>query len=158
MIKGSKLIYNNLIKNKVKDVFLYSGGAIMPLVDEFYFSQNKKINYYVMNHEQGLSHAATAYGKYTGKPGVSIVTSGPGVTNSISGLLDATNDSTPFILISGQVNQSAIGTNSFQECPAVEITRPITKWSYQITCIDEIDEVFDKAFYISQNKKKEQFI
>ena len=154
MIKGSQLVYNNLLKNNVKDVFLYSGGAIMPLIDEFYFSKNKQINYFMMNHEQGLSHAATAYGKYTGKPGISIVTSGPGVTNSISGLLDATNDSTPFILISGQVNQSAIGTNAFQECPAIEITRPVTKWSYQITCIEEIDEVFDKAFYISQNKKK----
>lgn len=154
MIKGSQIIYNNLIKNKVKDVFLYSGGAIMPLIDEFYFPRENKINYFIMNHEQGLSHAATAYGKYTGKPGISIVTSGPGVTNSISGLLDATNDSTPFILISGQVNQNAIGTNAFQECPAVEITRPITKWSYQISSIEEIDNVFDEAFYISQNKKK----
>jgi len=153
MIKGSTLIYNNLVKNKVQDVFLYSGGAIMPLIDEFYFS-SRKINYFIMNHEQGLSHAATAYGKYTGKPGISIVTSGPGVTNSISGLLDATNDSAPFILISGQVNQNVIGTNAFQECPATEITRPITKWSYQISSIDEINDVFNEAFFISQNKKK----
>lgn len=153
MIKGSQIIYNNLLKNKVKDVFLYSGGAIMPLIDEFYFSSGK-INYFMMNHEQGLSHAATAYGKYTGKPGISIVTSGPGVTNSISGLLDAKNDSAPFILISGQVNQEAIGTNAFQECPAVEITRPVTKWSYQISCVEEINAVFNEAFYISQNKKK----
>lgn len=152
MIKGSTLIYNNLLKNQVKNVFLYSGGAIMPLIDEFYFS--RRINYFIMNHEQGLSHAATAYGKYTGKPGISIVTSGPGVTNSISGLLDATNDSAPFILITGQVNQNVIGTNAFQECPAVEITKPVTKWSYQMSSIDEIDEVFDKAFFISQHKKK----
>lgn len=152
MIQGSQIIYNNLLKNKVKDVFLYSGGAIMPLINEFYDS--KKINYYMMNHEQGLSHAATSYGKITKKPGISIVTSGPGVTNSISGLLDATNDSTPFILISGQVNQSSIGTNAFQECEATEITKSVTKWSYQINSIEELDEVLDKAFFISQYKKK----
>lgn len=151
-MKGSKIIYNNFIKNNVKNVFLYSGGAIMPLIDEFY--KSKKINYYIMNHEQGLSHAATAYGKYSGKPGISIVTSGPGVTNSISGLIDANNDSSPFILISGQVNQNMIGSNAFQECPAIEITKSITKWSYQINNIEEIDEVLNKAFYISQHKKK----
>lgn len=152
MLNGSRIVYNNLLHHNVKNVFLYSGGAIMPLIDQFYNS--KKIKYFMMNHEQGLSHAATAYGKFTGNPGISIVTSGPGVTNSISGLLDATNDSAPFILISGQVSQEAIGTNAFQECPAIEITKPITKWSYQICDVEEIDDVLKKAFFLCQDKKK----
>ena len=103
----------------------------MPLIDAFY---NGSINYYINTHEQSGGHAATGYAKSTQCqkqiPGISIVTSGPGLTNSITALTDATNDSTPFILFSGQVPLKAMGTNAFQECPSVDITRPVTKWSY----------------------------
>ena len=85
----SKLIYTKLIEHKVKDVFMYSGGSIMPLIDQFY---NGDIRYYVNSHEQNCGHSATGYAKSSGKTGISIVTSGPGVTNSITPLLDAKND------------------------------------------------------------------
>lgn len=151
-MNGALKIFHSLKMNNVKNVFMYSGGSIMPLIDCFY-NQND-INYYILNNEQGCSYAATAYGKVNNIPGVSIVTSGPGVTNSVTGLLDANNDSTPFVLISGQVSTNMIGTNAFQECPAVNITKDITKWSYQIENTDEIFDVINEAFRISSTGKK----
>ena len=126
-LTGASIIYNKLIQKKITDVFLYSGGAIMPLVDKFYHGN---INYYVNTHEQSAGHAATGYAKSSEKPGVAIVTSGPGLTNMVTPLLDATNDSTPFILFSGQVSTNTMGTNAFQECPATDITKSVTKWNY----------------------------
>ena len=150
-ITGGEIIYNGLIKNKVKDVFMYSGGAIMPLVDAFY---NGPINYYVNNHEQNCGHAATGYAKSTDKTGVFVVTSGPGITNSVTPLLDATNDSTPLVAFSGNVSLQSIGTNAFQEAPATEITKPVTKWSYCVKNIDELSDVVDEAFRVANDKKK----
>lgn len=150
-ISGARVIYNNLLKKQTKDVFLYSGGAIMPLVDEFY---NGNINYYVNTHEQSAGHAATGYAKSSNKPGVAIVTSGPGLTNMVTPLLDATNDSTPFIVFSGQVSKDAMGTNAFQECPATDITKPVTKWSYCVESVDELDSVVNEAFNIATNGKR----
>ena len=147
----SKMIYNILEKKGVSDVFMYSGGAIMPLIDQFY---KGKINYYVNSHEQNCGHAATGYAKSSGKTGISIVTSGPGLTNSITPLLDATNDSTPFILLSGNVALNHVGTNAFQEAPSVEITKPVTKWSYQVKNPNEIKNVMDEAFTIANTGKK----
>lgn len=149
-LTGGQVIYSKLIDHNVKDVFLYTGGAVMPLIDAFY---QGKINYYLNTHEQSGGHAATAYAKSTGKPGISIVTSGPGLTNSITALTDATNDSTPFILFSGNVPLSAVGTNAFQECPSTDITRPITKWSYCVKDVHELPDVVDEAFKVSQNGK-----
>lgn len=149
-VSGGKIVYNSLIRNGVKDAFIYSGGSVMPIIDHLY---KGRINYYVNSHEQNCGHAATGYSKSSGKTGVSIVTSGPGVTNSITPLLDATNDSTPFILISGQVPLSAKGTNAFQEAPAVELTQHVTKWSYQVKNIEEIPYIMDKAFFIANDKK-----
>lgn len=148
---GANILYNKLIEKKVTDVFLYSGGAIMPLVDCFY---KGIINYYVNSHEQNCGHAATGYAKSTNKTGVCIVTSGPGLTNMITPMLDATNDSTPLIVFSGQVPLKSMGTNAFQECPAVDITKPITKWSYCIKDTNEIPYVIDEAFNIANNGKK----
>ena len=150
-IKGSKLVFNTLLKNKVDTAFIYSGGSIMPLIDELY---NSNINYYVNSHEQNCGHAATGYAKSSIKPGVVIVTSGPGITNMITPMLDATNDSTPLIVFSGQVSLNAIGSNAFQEAPAVEISKHVTKWSYQIKCGEEIEYVIDKAFRIANEGKK----
>jgi acetolactate synthase I/II/III large subunit len=150
-LTGSKIIYNKLLENKVKDAFIYSGGSIMPIIDCFY---NGPINYYVNTHEQSCGHAATGYAKSSGNTGVALVTSGPGITNLVTPLLDATNDSTPFIAISGQVNTNAIGTDAFQEAPAVDITKHVTKWSYCVTDICELPEVMDYAFYIANDRKK----
>ena len=147
----SKLIYNKLLDHKVKDVFMYSGGSIMPLIDQFY---NGDIRYYVNSHEQNCGHSATGYAKSSGKTGISIVTSGPGVTNSITPLLDAKNDSTPFILLSGNVALKNIGTNAFQEAPSVEITKPVTKWSYCIKHPDEVNDVMYEAFKVANTGKK----
>ena len=110
-LTGGQVIYQKLLEHQVKDVFLYTGGAVMPLIDAFY---QGKINYYINTHEQSGGHAATGYAKSSGKPGISIVTSGPGLTNSITALTDATNDSTPMILFSGNVPLNAVGTNAFK--------------------------------------------
>ncbi len=123
----------------------------MPLIDKFY---NSPINYYINTHEQSAGHAATGYAKSTHKTGVAIVTSGPGLTNMVTPLLDATNDSTPFVLFSGQVSTTNMGTNAFQECPAVEITKPVTKWSHCVESVNELDHVLDYAFDIATSGKK----
>ena len=151
MISGAKIIYNKLIQNNVKHTFIYSGGAIMPLIDQLY---NSDIKYYVNSNEHNGCNSAVGYAKSSGKPGVMIVTSGPGITNCITSILDSTNDSTPLIVLSGQVPLSVMGTCGFQESPAVEISKPITKWSYCIENIDEIPYIIDKAFNIATTGKK----
>ena len=150
-LSGASIIYKKLLEHKVKDVFMYSGGAIMPLVDCFYKSP---INYYINSHEQNCGHAATGYAKSSNKTGVCVVTSGPGLTNLVTPMLDATNDSTPLVVFSGQVPLSAMGTNAFQEAPSVEITKSITKWSYCVQDVSELPYVVDKAFWIANDKKK----
>ena len=149
-LTGGQVIYKKLLEHNVNDVFLYTGGAVMPLIDAFY---KGKINYYLNTHEQSGGHAATGYAKSTGKPGISIVTSGPGLTNSITALTDATNDSTPFILFSGNVPLTAVGTDAFQECPSTDITRPVTKWSYFVEDVQELPDVVDEAFRVSLDGK-----
>ena len=151
MISGSKIIHNQLLKHKVRDVFLYSGGAIMPLVDCFY---KGKINYYVNSNEHNGCNAAVGYAKSSNKTGVMIVTSGPGLTNCVTSMLDSTNDSTPLIVFSGQVPLNAIGTCAFQESPATEITKSITKWSYCVQHPNELKSVIDEAFKVANNGKK----
>ena len=132
-LAGNKVVYNKLVQHNVKFIPMYSGGAIMPLIDNFHSDMNHgKIITHVNTHEQHCGHSATGYAKSTGHTGVTIVTSGPGVTNMITPLQDATSDSTPLILLSGQVPRSAMGSDAFQECPAVECTTPVTKWSFLI--------------------------
>jgi acetolactate synthase I/II/III large subunit len=147
---GKKIFHKALIKNNVDTVFGISGGSIMPLIDSFYDSKIKLI---VNSNEQCVGHSATGYSKTSNKVGIAIVTSGPGITNMITPLLDATNDSTPLIVFSGQVPLSAQGTNAFQEAPAVDLTKHVTKWSYQITDINEMPYVIDEAFNIATEGK-----
>ena len=149
-LKGSNIIYNKLIEKEVQDVFIYSGGAIMPLIDCFY---NSSINYYIGTNELSLGLSAVGYAKSSNKPGICIVTSGPGLTNMVTPLTDAQNDSTPLIVLSGQVPLNSMGTDAFQECPATEITKSITKWNYCVTDVSELDDVMDEAFKISQGGK-----
>lgn len=146
---GAQAIMEALIREGVDVIFGYPGGAIMPTYDALY-DYRKKIRHILMRHEQGASHAAEGYSRVTGKPGVCLVTSGPGATNLVTGIADAMIDSVPMVCITGQVSMSVIGTDAFQEADVIGITAPITKWNYQITTASEIPEVFAKAFYIAR--------
>lgn len=150
---GSHAIYAGLIKNNVKDVFIYSGGSIMSLIDLF-TKKNKKINYYVNNHEQNVGHAATGYAKSSNNTGVCIVTSGPGLTNMVTPMLDAQNDSTPLVVFSGQVSLESKGKLSFQECDATSITKSCTKWSYDVQKNDDLFELTNEAIRVANHGKK----
>lgn len=143
---GGQIVYTKLIENGISDVWISTGGAVMPLVDAFYKGE---IKYYLPSHEQSGGHSATGYAKVTGKPGISIVTSGPGFTNSLTALTDAMNDSVPFILFSGQVPLNSIGTQAFQECPSVDMSKPVTKWSTCVKDVNELPFVIDNAFDIA---------
>lgn len=150
-ISGAQYIYNSLVRKNVEHIWMYSGGSIMPLVDCF---KDKKIKYYIPTSEQNAGHSATGYAKSTGKTGVVLTTSGPGITNMITPMLDAQNDSTPLVVISGQVSVNSMGKDSFQEAPATEITKPFTKWSYCVKNSDQLKDIIDEAFIIANNKKK----
>ena len=150
-ITGAQHIYNGLVKQNVKHIWLYSGGSIMPLIDCF---KDKKIKYYVPTSEQNAGHAATGYAKSTSETGVVITTSGPGITNMITPMLDAQNDSTPMVVISGQVSVNSIGTDAFQEAPATELTKTFTKWSHCVKNPGELKDIINTAFFIANNKKK----
>merc|ERR1719222_1295779 len=130
-LSGGEVIFNMLQEHGVDCVFGYSGGAVLPLIDAFH---GKDIQWITSAHEQCSGHSAAAYAKSTGRFGVAIVTSGPGVTNLVTPLQDALTDGVPLVVFSGQVPTNAMGTDAFQECPATEITRPCTKWNY--VCLD----------------------
>lgn len=149
-LTGGQIIYNKLLENNVEHVWMSTGGAVMPLIDAFY---QGKINYYLPSHEQSGGHSAAGYAKSTGKPGISIVTSGPGFTNSLTPLTDAMNDSVPFILLSGQVPLATMGTLAFQECPSVEMSKPVTKWSVLADDINNLSEIIDEAFKVATSGK-----
>lgn len=147
---GSQAILECLLKEGVDTIFGYPGGAIMPLYDALY-DYKEKIRHILVRHEQGASHAAEGYARLTGKPGVCIVTSGPGATNLVTGITDAMIDSVPMVCITGQVASQVLGTDAFQEADIIGITTPITKWCYQVTQASEIPEVIAKAFKIANN-------
>ena len=147
-VSGSEAVIRSLLEEGVETIFGYPGGAIMPVYDALYHYQDQ-VNHILVRHEQGAAHAAQGYSRISGKPGVCLVTSGPGATNLITGITDAMMDSTPIVCITGQVFASLLGTDAFQEADVMGITAPVTKWSYQVTDADEIPEVFAKAFYIA---------
>lgn len=148
IVTGAEALILCLIEEGVDVMFGYPGGAIMPVYDALYDYQDK-IKHVLVRHEQGASHAAEGYARIKHKPGVCLVTSGPGATNLVTGLADAMMDSTPMVCISGQVPKSLLGTDAFQETDVVGVTMPVTKWSYQITDASEVPEVIAKAFYIA---------
>jgi acetolactate synthase I/II/III large subunit len=147
-MQGSGALMECLIKENVDLVYGYPGGAIMPVYDALY-SYSEKIRHVLVRHEQGAVHAAQGYARVSGKTGVVFVTSGPGATNAVTGIADAMTDSTPLVVISGQVGSNLLGTNAFQETDVMGITRPITKWNYQVTRAEQIPEAIAKAFYIA---------
>ena len=144
---GAECLLDALVRNGVDTVFGYPGGACLPIYDALH--GETRIRHVLVRHEQAAVHAAEGYARSTGRPGVVIVTSGPGVTNTVTGLLDAISDSIPVVCISGQVAIAAIGTDAFQECDALGITRPVTKWNTQIRSVSEIAAIVGKAFTIA---------
>ena len=155
MITISKGIFNFLIKKKIKYVFGYSGGAILPLLNELN-NDTTKLKFIKNSNEQCSGYVAEGYSKSLNKsqPGIIISTSGPGVTNLITPLQDAYNDGIPLIAITGQVPTEAIGTDAFQECNAIELTRACTKWNKQLNETDDIFLVMDLAYNISMSSRK----
>lgn len=149
-ISGAEILVRTLIQEDVDTMFGYIGGAIMPVYDALYDYQ-KELKHYMSRHEQGAMHSAQAYARISKKPGVCFTTSGPGATNVITGLADAYLDSTPMVVITGQVASGLLGTDAFQETNMVGLSMPATKWNFQITRADEIAEVLAKAFYIARS-------
>ena len=149
-IKGAEALIRSLIAEKTEYIFGYPGGAIMPVFDVLY-DYREQLRHILVRHEQGATHAAQGYARVSGKTGVVMVTSGPAATNIITGLSDAMMDSTPLIVITGQVASPLLGSDAFQETDVVGITQPVTKWSYQIRHSDEIAWAVARAFYIAGN-------
>jgi len=140
----------SLVQEGVDTIFGYPGGAIMPVFDALY-DYDKHINHILTRHEQGATHAAQGYARVSGKVGVCLVTSGPAATNTITGIGDAMLDSTPMVVITGQVAAPLLGTDAFQEIDVVGITQPITKWAYQIRRAEDIAWAVARAFYIARS-------
>lgn len=147
-ISGSEALIRSFLAEGVDTIFGYPGGAIIPVYDALY-DYRDRINHILVRHEQCAVHAAQGYARASGKTGVCIVTSGPGATNTVTGLADAMLDSTPIVLISGQVGSKLLGTDAFQEINFIEITQSVTKWNCQVKRAADIPEVLAKAFYIA---------
>ena len=148
-ITGAEALWRALQAEGVKTVFGYPGGQIMPVYDQL-CNYEDVIHHVLVRHEQGAIHAAQGYARISGEPGVVIVTSGPGATNVITGVADAMTDSTPVVVITGQVSTAALGTDAFQEADVIGLTAPISKWNYQIRTADEVAWAVARAFYIAR--------
>ena len=146
-MSGAEMVIQALVDQGVTDVFGYPGGAVLPIYDAFF--QQEKVQHVLVRHEQGAVHAAEGYARSTGKPGVVLVTSGPGATNAVTGLTDALMDSIPIVCITGQVPTHLIGNDAFQECDTVGITRPCTKHNYLVKDVADLGRVLHEAFYVA---------
>ncbi|KEJ87944.1 acetolactate synthase 3 large subunit [Sulfitobacter donghicola] len=144
---GAKMIVQALIDQGVDTVFGYPGGAVLPIYDEIF--QQNHIKHVLVRHEQGAVHAAEGYARSTGKPGVALVTSGPGATNAVTGLTDALMDSIPIVVLTGQVPSFMIGSDAFQEADTVGITRPCTKHNWLVKETDNLSSTIHEAFHIA---------
>ena len=146
---GARIVIESLIKENVEVVFGYPGGAIMNVYDELY--KQNKFKHILAKHEQGAVHMADGYARATGKIGVAFVTSGPGLTNAVTGIATAYTDSVPLVVISGQVPTTAIGTDAFQEVDAVGVTRPITKHNFLVKDVKDLAFIIKEAFYLARS-------
>ena len=149
-ITGAEALMRSLEYQGVDTLFGYPGGSIMPVFDALY-DHRKTLNHILARHEQGATHAAQGYARVSGRVGVCLVTSGPGATNTITGIADAMIDSTPIVVIAGQVGTGFLGTDAFQEVDLVGVTQPITKWSYQIRRAEDVAWAVARAFYIAKS-------
>jgi len=150
LITGAEAMMRSLEHQGVTTIFGYPGGSIMPVFDALYDHQNI-LNHILVRHEQGAAHAAQGYARVSGEVGVCLVTSGPGATNTVTGIADAMIDSTPIVVIAGQVGTGFLGTDAFQEVDLVGITQPIAKWSYQIRRAEDVAWAVARAFYIARS-------
>lgn len=153
-ITGSEALMRALKAEGVKTIFGYPGGSIMPVYDALYDytrGEKKAFDHILVRHEQGATHAAEGYARASGEVGVALVTSGPGATNTLTGVADAMLDSTPIVVIAGQVPISALGTDAFQEVDLVGVAQPISKWSYQIRHAEDIAWAVSRAFFIARS-------
>ena len=149
-ISGAEAMMRSLEHEGVEVLFGYPGGAIIPTYDALY-DHKEKLNHILVRHEQGAIHAAQGYARVSGKVGCAIVTSGPGAMNTITGVADAMIDSTPMVVICGQVGAAMLGTDAFQEVDVVGVTQPISKWNYQIRRAEDIPWAVARAFYIARS-------
>lgn len=151
---GSEILMRALYQENVRTIFGYPGGAIMPVYDALYKhtqDKDKWFHHVLVRHEQGAALAAEGFARVSGEVGVAIVTSGPGATNTLTGVADAMMDSVPIIVIAGQVGVGALGTDAFQEVDLVGMAQPISKWSYQIRCPEDVAWAVSRAFYIARS-------
>ena len=154
MITGSEALMRALVNEGVHTIFGYPGGAIMPVYDSLFQytrGEGKKFEHILVRHEQAAAHAAEGFARVSGEVGVCIVTSGPGATNTLTGVADAMMDSTPIVVIAGQVSIAALGTDAFQEVDLVGVAQPISKWSYQIRRPEDVAWAVSRAFYIARS-------
>ena len=147
LMSGAEIVFKSLEDQKVEYIFGYPGGAVLPIYDEL--KNHKKIKHILARHEQGAGHAAEGYARSSGKPGVLLVTSGPGATNAVTALTDAYMDSIPVVCISGQVPTHLIGTDAFQECDTTGITRPCTKHNWLVKDVNDLADIMNQAFKIA---------
>jgi acetolactate synthase I/II/III large subunit len=144
---GAEMVIRALVDNGVDTIFGYPGGAVLPIYDEIF--QQDELVHILVRHEQGAGHAAEGYARSTGRPGVLLVTSGPGATNAVTPLQDALMDSVPIVCITGQVPTALIGSDGFQEADTVGITRPCTKHNWLVRSVDELPQIIHEAFYVA---------
>ena len=147
-INGSEALLRTLIAEGVECIFGYPGGQAIPIYDKLY-DYRDKLRHVLVRHEQGATHAAQGYARVSGKVGVVVVTSGPGATNTITGIADAMLDSTPLVVIAGQVPSPLLGTDAFQEVDVIGVSLPITKWAYQVRRAEDITWAVSRAFFIA---------
>src|ERR1700744_6582567 len=146
-MSGAQMVIRALKDQGVTHIFGYPGGAVLPIYDALFAAEG--ITHVLVRHEQGAVHAAEGYARSTGKPGVVLVTSGPGATNAVTGIADALMDSIPLIVITGQVATHLIGTDAFQECDTIGITRPCTKHNYLVKDVANLPRVLHEPFHIA---------
>ena len=148
-LSGGEIVMEALRREGVEHIFGYPGGAALHIYDALY--QQDAVEHILVRHEQGAVHAADGYARSTGKPGVVLVTSGPGVTNCVTGIATAHMDSIPLVILSGQVATRAIGSDAFQECDAVGITRPCVKHNFLVSRLEDLADTMRKAFYVAKS-------
>ncbi len=147
LMTGAEIVFKALEDQGVRHIFGYPGGAVLPIYDEL--KNHKSIQHILVRHEQGAGHAAEGYARSSGKPGVILVTSGPGATNTVTALTDAYMDSVPLVCITGQVPTHLIGTDAFQECDTTGITRPCTKHNWLVKDINKLSSILHRAFEVA---------
>ncbi|BDR14639.1 acetolactate synthase 3 large subunit [Vibrio sp. STUT-A11] len=148
MLSGAEMVVQSLIEENVSQIFGYPGGSVLDIYDALH-AKTDQIKHVLVRHEQAATHMADGYARATGKPGVVLVCSGPGATNTITGIATAYMDSIPMIVISGNVPNNLIGNDAFQECDIVGVSRPVVKHSFLVKKAEDIPETIKKAFYIS---------